>query len=68
MSKRFEIGDLVRYDAIIPSYVPGLTAGIGIVVQVGVVDLRVYSMTYKQEVVVLGSSCTILSSAYGRKV
>ena len=62
MAKRFDIGDLVRYDTVIPSYLPALTSGLGIVIQVGAVDLRVYSMTYKQEVVVRGSSCTVLSS------
>ena len=45
MTKRFDIGDLVRYDAIIPSYMPGVANGIGIVLQVGVRDLRIYSMT-----------------------
>ena len=68
MAKTFDIGDLVRYDAVIPSYLPGLVNGIGVVLQVGATDLRIYSMTYKQEVVVRGSSCTLLSAVNPRKV
>ena len=68
MNTRFDIGDLIRYDSIIPSYLPGLVKGIGIVLQVGATDLRIYSMTNRQEVVVLGSSCTLLSAANPRKV
>ena len=68
MTKTFDIGDLVRYDTVIPSYLPGLVNGIGVVLQVGATDLRVYSMTNRQEVVVRGSSCTLLSAANPRKV
>ena len=68
MAKTFDIGDLVRYDTVIPSYLPGLVNGIGVVLQVGATDLRVYSMTYKQEVFVRGSSCTLLSAVNPRTV
>lgn len=67
MAKRFDIGDIVRYDSIIPSYLPGLVNGIGIVLQVGATDLRVYSMTRREEVTVRGSICAILSRARMRE-
>ena len=45
--KAFEIGDLVRYNAVIPSYLPASKPGMGIVIQVGLFDVRIYSMTEK---------------------
>jgi len=66
MVKPFEIGDLVRYNAIMQSYVPASKPGIGIVIQVGLVDVRVYSMTERTDIVVRGTSCTVLSPARSR--
>ena len=67
MAKTFDIGDLVRYDAIIPSYLPGLVNGLGIVLQTGAADVVVWSMTSRQMVVVRGSSCIVLSPADPKK-
>ncbi len=66
--KPFEIGDLVRYNAVIPSYMPVQIRGIGIVLQVGASDLRIYSMTHNHEVVVRGTSCTLLSPMNEEKI
>ncbi len=63
MAKRFEIGDLVRYDSIIPMYLPQVRSGLGIVTAIGAVDIKLYSMTVKTEVVVKPGSCTLLSAA-----
>ena len=63
MAKTFDIGDLVRYDTVIPSYLPGLVNGLGIVLQTGAADVVVWSMTSRQMVVVRGSSCIVLSPA-----
>jgi len=60
-NKPFEIGDLVRYNTVIPSYLPAVKHGLGIVIQVGAVDVRVYSMTQKKNVTVRGACCRLLS-------
>ena len=64
--KAFEIGDLVRYNAVIPSYLPASKPGMGIVTQVGLFDVRIYSMTEKTDIVVRGTSCIVLSPAQSR--
>ncbi len=61
MAKPFEIGDLVQYTKVIPLYVPAACSGVGIVIQVGAVDVRVYSMTQKKNITVYGASCRVLS-------
>ena len=63
MAKTFDIGDLVRYDSAIPMYLPQAWSGIGIVTALGAVDIKLYSMTAKTEVIVKPGSCTLLSSA-----
>ena len=63
MAKRFDIGDLVRYDSVIPMYLPQVRSGLGIVTAIGAVDIKLYSMTMQAEVVVRPGSCTLLSSA-----
>ena len=39
MAKTFDIGDLVRYDTVIPSYLPGLVNGIGVVLQLSLIHI-----------------------------
>jgi len=65
-NKPFEIGDLVRYNTVIPSYLPAvLSDELGVVIQVGAVDVRVYSMTQKKKITVRGTSCKLLSRVRG---
>ena len=67
LKAKFDIGALVRYNSVIPMYLPQVVSGLGIVTKVGVADLRIYSMTQKKEVIVRGSTCTILSRANPRE-
>lgn len=66
MVKGFDIGDLVKYNALVPTYLPGFESGIGIVLQVGITDLRIYSMTKTKQVIAKATDCHLLSAASKR--
>ena len=63
MYMKFEIGDLVSYNRQAVDYVPHLDSGIGIVLQVGAVDVRVHSTSQGKSILVRGNDLRLLSGA-----
>jgi len=60
---RFKIGDLVRYNMTVQTYIPSYNYGMGIVMAQRKSDVIVYSITEGKQVLVRAGSAHLLSRA-----